>query len=190
MGEIEYCEEGTTEEELKHKLLKRNQEWQNKKDGVDDYNDSLRTIVLSCVDSRVPVEKIFQARPGEMLVLKNAGNLVREDVLRSMLAAIFEIDARFVIIMGHTNCGMSIKGNKEKEEHVRQDIGNETLKRIEKMAGMDPFEWFGFFEEGTWEENAKAQAEYLKNVLMDLLPEKDMPCILTALYDLKSGRVK
>ncbi len=190
MSDIYYCNETDTEEEIQDLLLTRNKEWIKKKDGVSDCNDSLRTVVLGCIDSRVPIERIFQTKPGELLVLKNAGNIVTEDVLRSVIASIYEINAKFIIILGHTKCGMSILGNEKKMEKVHDDIGDETLQKLEKVMGKDPVEWFGFFEEGKWVENARAQELYLEKKLEELIPEKKRPIIMSALYDLETGEVK
>lgn len=70
-------------EKIKKVLAEGNKKRQSGKDGNNTSNNSLKTVVLSCIDSRVPVERIFQTKPGELLVLKNAGNLIREDVTLS-----------------------------------------------------------------------------------------------------------
>ena len=129
-----YCDENTDIEELKQMLLSRNKEWIKKKDGSNSVNDSLKTIVLSCVDSRVPVEKVFDAKPGELLVLKNAGNVITEDILRSLLVAIYELEAKFFIVLGHTRCGMSILGNEEKIAHLSEELGDTLTKLREKTS--------------------------------------------------------
>jgi carbonic anhydrase len=187
-NDICYCEEDTSEDDLKQLLLSRNKKWIKNKDGSNTVNDSLRTIVLSCVDSRVPVEKIFDAKPGELLVLKNAGNVITEDILRSVLVAIFELKARFLIILGHTRCGMSILGNDEKIEHLSQELGD-TLEKLQKKTGFDPLKWFKFFPEGKWVENVYTQVNYIREILSELIDECNIPCIIPALYDLDTGEV-
>ncbi len=111
-------------------------------------NNSLKTVVLSCIDSRVPVERIFQTKPGELLVLKNAGNLIREDVIRSIVASVYEIHTENVIILGHTSCGMAVRNNTAKISHLREKMGDSVLSGIKNRFGMDPMEWMGFFDEG------------------------------------------
>jgi len=187
---IFYCDEGTNEENLKTMLLSRNQEWMEAKDGSNTVNDSLKTIVLACMDSRVQVERIFNAKPGELLVLKNAGNLITEDIIRSLLVAIFELKAKFLIIMGHTRCGMSILGNKEKIEHLNIKLGNQTLDKLHEKMEQDPLKWFGFFIEGKWVENVINQVNYIRQTLSELIDECNIPCIIPAIYDLDSGEVK
>ncbi|MBN2157540.1 MAG: hypothetical protein JW776_15950 [Candidatus Lokiarchaeota archaeon] len=185
-----YCEEDTDKEELKSMLLSRNEIWMKIKDGSDTVNDSMRTIILSCVDSRVQVERIFNVKPGELLVLKNAGNMITEDILRSVLIAIYELSAKFLIVLGHTRCGMSILGDKNKIEHLMTKLGKNTLDKIEKQTGQDPLKWFGFFPQGQWCENVKTQVNYIRQVLSELIDGCNMPCIIPALYDLDTGEVK
>ncbi len=183
-----YCDEDSNEEDMKLLLLSRNKEWMKKKDGSNIVNDSLKTVVLACVDSRVQVERIFQAKPGEILVLKNAGNLITEDILRSLLVAIFELKAKYFIILGHTRCGMSILDNKEKVEHLSSELGD-TIDKLRVKMGQDPVKWFKFFPKGKWAENARLQVKYIREILSELIDECRMPCIIPALYDLDSGEV-
>ncbi len=183
-----YCEEGTNEQDMKQMLLSRNDEWMKRKNGSNTVNDSLKTVVLACVDSRVQVERIFQAKPGEMLVLKNAGNVITEDIFRSLLVAIFELKAKFVIILGHTRCGMSILGNEKKIEHLSKELGS-TLDKLREKTGQDPLKWFKFFPTGKWEENVYIQVKYLSELLSELIDECHMPCIIPAVYDLDTGKV-
>lgn len=186
---IYYCDEETNEIELKEMLLSRNKEWMKKKDGSNTVNDSLKTLVLACVDSRVQVERIFQAKPGEILVLKNAGNVITEDILRSLLVAIFELKVKFFIILGHTRCGMSILGNEEKINHITEKLGTETLAKLKEKTKQDPLNWFSFFSQGKWIENVHNQVNYIREILSELIDECDVPCIIPALYDLDTGEV-
>ncbi|MHA1519389.1 MAG: carbonic anhydrase [Promethearchaeota archaeon] len=190
MSDITFCDDEILEDEIINLLLTRNQKWMNVKDGSNTVNCSLSAVVLSCIDSRVPVEKIFQAKPGELLVLKNAGNIVTMDMLRSILVAIFELKARFIIILGHTQCGMAIKDNFEKISHLETLLSPKLIKVIQNSKSAEFIEWFGFFEEGKWIENAKVQANVIEEYLDDLVPKANHPSVLVALYDLDSGEVK
>lgn len=187
--DITFCTDEITAEDMKTLMLERNKKWMQIKDGSSTVNCSLRAVVLSCIDSRLPVEKIFQAKPGELLVLKNAGNLITMDMLRSILVAIYELKAKYVIIMGHTRCGMAIKDNEEKLTHLSSRLSPKLKDMISKSEKSDPVDWFGFFDDGKWVENAKSQANVLRTYLDELVPEADHPSILVALYDLDSGKV-
>ena len=187
--EIVWQSDDLSPEVLKNMLLERNRRWMQVKDGTNDMNGALRTVVLSCIDSRVPVEKIFQAKPGELLVLKNAGNLVFEDVLRSALAATLELKAKNIIIMGHTMCGMGIRDNPEKLNHLGTKVTPALKERIEQSKQGNVLDYFGFFDGGKWTENAITQAEKLRGYLNEYLEEGDRPNIMTAVYELTTGQV-
>jgi len=187
---IEILDDQISKDQFKELLINRNRKWIKKKDGSSSINGSLRAVVLGCIDSRVPIEKIFQAKPGELLVLKNAGNIITSDVLRSILVAIYEINAKFIIIMGHTDCGMAILDNDNKMIHLKEKLGNDLLKTLEKLGNKDPLEWFGFFNQGKWNENAIEQAKSIQKFLDENIPKEHQPEIITALYDLESGMVE
>jgi len=64
-----------------------------------------KAIVLSCVDSRVPVEDVFDKGIGDIFVARVAGNFVNPDILGSMEFATKVSGAKLVLVMGHENCG-------------------------------------------------------------------------------------
>ena len=68
-----------------------------------------KAIVLSCVDSRVPVEDVFDQGLGDVFVARVAGNFANEDILGSMEFACKVAGAKLILVMGHQHCG-AIKG--------------------------------------------------------------------------------
>lgn len=64
-----------------------------------------KAIVLSCVDSRVPVEDIFDKGIGDIFVARVAGNFVNNDILGSMEFATKVAGAKLILVLGHENCG-------------------------------------------------------------------------------------
>jgi carbonic anhydrase len=63
-------------------------------------------LFLTCMDSRIDIHRIFQLSPGDVFVLRNAGNLYTKDTLRSALIAVYEYNIKYIIILGHLDCGM------------------------------------------------------------------------------------
>lgn len=61
--------------------------------------------VLTCMDSRVPPEIIFDQGIGNLFVLRVAGNIQDDDILGSIEYAVAEKGVQLIIVMGHTNCG-------------------------------------------------------------------------------------
>jgi carbonic anhydrase len=62
-------------------------------------------IVLTCADSRVAPEHVFDSGLGEMLVVRIAGNVLNDDALASVEFAASELGASLLVVMGHSKCG-------------------------------------------------------------------------------------
>jgi carbonic anhydrase len=61
--------------------------------------------VLGCSDSRVPVEVVFGQGPGQLFVVRVAGNVVAPTQLGSVEFAVRELGVRLVVVLGHSGCG-------------------------------------------------------------------------------------
>ncbi len=136
--------------------------------------------VVSCSDSRVPVEVIFnQLKPGTLFVIRVAGNIVSDSSVKGSIEyAVTHLKTPYLIILGHTECGAvkaRLAGTREGE------IGR--LLRNMKLVSKDL--------NGAITENIDSQ---VKRVL-------EMDCVKTALrkktievygmlYDLSTGQVK
>jgi carbonic anhydrase len=83
-------------------------------------------IILSCIDSRVSAELVFDQGLGDIFSVRIAGNFVNEDILGSMEFACKLAGTKLIVVLGHTSCG-AIKGACD---HAR--LGNLT-KLIEKI---------------------------------------------------------
>jgi carbonic anhydrase len=64
-----------------------------------------KAVVLGCLDSRVPVEDVFDQGLGDIFVGRIAGNFVNEDMLGRMEFACKAAGAKLVLVMGHQHCG-------------------------------------------------------------------------------------
>ena len=64
-----------------------------------------KAIVLSCVDSRVPVEDVFDRGIGDIFVARVAGNFTNTDILGSMEFACRISGSKLIVVLGHEHCG-------------------------------------------------------------------------------------
>jgi len=100
-------------DEIVNKLIKGNYRYQRKmlkEQGDIEVKGKIPRypiLILTCMDPRIDVYRIFQILPGDVFVLRNAGNIFTEDVLRSILIAIHEYGIKHIIILGHLDCGMT-----------------------------------------------------------------------------------
>ncbi|MBU4556221.1 MAG: carbonic anhydrase [Actinobacteria bacterium] len=62
-------------------------------------------IVVGCSDSRVPVEAVFDAGPGELFVVRTAGHVLAQASVASIRFALEKLGARLVVVLGHEDCG-------------------------------------------------------------------------------------
>ena len=83
-----------------------------------DYSDQIRAtaaaqypfaVVLGCIDSRVPIEMVFDQGIGDIFSARVAGNIVNTELLGSMEFACQLAGAKLVVVLGHTSCG-AVKG--------------------------------------------------------------------------------
>lgn len=61
--------------------------------------------ILSCSDSRVPIEIIFDVGLGELFVVRSAGHVLSKEALGSLEYAVGELGVKLIMILGHGNCG-------------------------------------------------------------------------------------
>lgn len=83
--------------------------------------------ILSCIDSRVSAELVFDQGLGDIFSVRIAGNFVNEDILGSMEFACKLAGTKLIVVLGHTSCG-AVKGACD---HAK--MGNLT-KLIEKIT--------------------------------------------------------
>lgn len=62
-------------------------------------------VVLSCLDSRLPVEDIFHRGIGDIFVARVAGNIINEDILGSLEYACKVSTTKLLLVLGHEHCG-------------------------------------------------------------------------------------
>ncbi|MDG2376509.1 MAG: carbonic anhydrase [Woeseiaceae bacterium] len=62
-------------------------------------------VILSCSDSRVPVEIVFDAGLGDLFIVRVAGNIVTPALMGSIELAVEKFGPRLVVVLGHSGCG-------------------------------------------------------------------------------------
>ncbi|MGA9270071.1 MAG: carbonic anhydrase family protein [Lutimonas sp.] len=87
--------------------------------------------LLSCIDSRVPAELVFDQGIGDIFNVRVAGNIVNEDILGSLEYSCKVAGSKLVLVLGHTRCGAVTSACK----HV--ELGNITplLDKIQPAVG-------------------------------------------------------
>lgn len=77
-------------------------------------------VVLSCSDSRVPPELIFDQGLGDIFTIRNAGNVIGEYELGSIEYAVEHLNCKLVIVLGHQKCG-AVEAFVKSENNIHKD---------------------------------------------------------------------
>ena len=139
--------------------------------------------VLSCADSRVPVELVFDQSIGHLFVTRVAGNIVTPEIIGSLEYGAAVLGTVALLVLGHAHCG-AVKaaiGGKEVPGQISSLYAH--IRPAVDQAGPDL--------EETVRANAKIQASLLRKaspVLAGLIKEKKLK-IVAGYYDLESGKV-
>jgi carbonic anhydrase len=97
---------------------------------------ALHLAVVTCMDARIKVFDVFGLKHGEVHILRNAGGIVTDDVIRSLAISQRKLETREVIIMQHTLCGMStitedeFKDELERETKLRPPWAIEAFREV------------------------------------------------------------
>ena len=143
------------------------------------------SVILSCLDSRIPPEIIFDQGIGNIFVARNAGNIEDLNVLGSMEFATKVKGTKLIVVMGHNHCG-AVKGAIEDAEFGNLTQLVEQIKpAIIKNDNKD------LVSDETSKNNVKMTiADILKRsvTISDLVKENKVK-IVGAYYDLTTGKV-
>lgn len=74
--------------------------------GKQPIQPSRHLAVVACMDARLAVEDLFGLQTGEAHIIRNAGGVVSEDTIRSLVISHHLLDTREIILVHHTRCGM------------------------------------------------------------------------------------
>ncbi|MGH7684067.1 MAG: beta-class carbonic anhydrase [Vulcanimicrobiaceae bacterium] len=75
-------------------------------EGARSVVPALHAAIVTCMDSRIDVFRIFGLQSGEAHILRNAGGIVTSDILRSLVLSQRLLKTNAVILMHHTDCGL------------------------------------------------------------------------------------
>ena len=137
-------------------------------------------LILTCMDPRIDVHRIFQLKPGDAFVLRNAGNQYTEDVLRSILIAVHEYSVKYIVVLGHLDCEM----RKVRLDKLRTKLSPQVLLQIGQSSINYQFAIQRFFKTFVDEiANISNQVDHLKKA-------KGIPSdikVIGMLYDPSTG---
>jgi len=148
--------------------------------------------ILSCIDSRVPTETIFDQGIGDVFNARVAGNIINPDVLGSLEYACKVAGSKLVVVLGHTGCG-AVKGACDNVE-----LGNITGLLAHVKPAINATEEPGdrsssnaSFVSKVIDKNVELMIERIKDespILKEMAEQHEI-AIVGATYDVASGNI-
>ncbi len=86
-----------------------------------------KLAVVTCMDARLPVEEMLGLKTGDAHIIRNAGAIVTEDVLRGLVLSTQLMDTREIMIIGHTHCGTAALDEKELVDRLVRESGTAVV---------------------------------------------------------------
>lgn len=150
-------------------------------------------VVLSCLDSRQPIEIVLDQGVGDIFSARVAGNVLNDDILGSMEFACKAAGAKLIVVIGHSNCG-AIKGAVDNVE-----LGNLTglLTKIKPAIDAVPSDVQPrasnnlTFVDDVSEANVKLVMQQIRErspILREMLDKGEIG-LVGGMYDLSTGKV-
>ncbi|MGB5498912.1 MAG: carbonic anhydrase family protein [Maribacter sp.] len=151
--------------------------------------------ILSCIDSRVSAELVFDQGLGDIFSVRIAGNFINEDILGSMEFACKLAGTKLLVVLGHTSCG-AVKGACD---HARMGNLTALISKIEPAvdAVQEPMDKSLRnssnleFVDNVAEKNVHMAIENIRKdspILAEMEENKEI-LIVGAMYDISSGEV-
>lgn len=125
-----------------------------------------RIVVLSCMDTRLVelLPKAMNLRNGDVKIVKSAGAIVNHPfggIMRSLLVAVYELQADEIYVVGHYDCGMSAIDPDIMLGHMKErGVSEETLELL-SYSGVDLREWLRGF--GDVQTSVQKSVEMIRN---------------------------
>lgn len=148
--------------------------------------------IVACADSRVPVEVLFDHDPGEIFVVRLAGNFLSDAALGSVEYAVEILKSPLVMVLGHTSCGAvqaaveCVRNGRSTFPGHIQMLADALIPAARATQGRDGDWWHNAVVE-----NVRMTVEKLKTSqpIMNAAVERGAVQLAGGVYDLNTGAV-
>lgn len=150
-------------------------------------------VVLGCIDSRVPVETIFDTTIGDLFCIRVAGTVINDDILASMEYGCYIMGAPLILVLSHTNCGAiqaacngvkqgfitqlldKIKPAIEAEDKTKENRDGSNREFVKHVTALNAIH--------------SLEQIYQSSLILKKLIDDNKIGLVSATYDVESGRV-
>jgi carbonic anhydrase len=110
-------------------------------EGFADHDLALRPrrqlAIVACMDSRMDIFQMLGLEHGEAHIIRNAGGVVTDDVIRSLVLSQRLLGTREIVLVHHTNCGLQAISEDEFKAEIEAEVGIKPWWALECFT--DPF---------------------------------------------------
>jgi carbonic anhydrase len=149
--------------------------------------------ILSCSDSRVPPELIFDAGFGELFIIRVAGNVMAPEVAASLQYAGHHLETPLFVVLGHTNCGAIAAAIETKLHGTRQHSRIQLLvdSILPGLADLDP----PLTSEETLARAVEANVRWSMRQILETPEGRERQSegrlkLVGAVYEIETGRIR
>lgn len=132
---------------------------------------SKQVAVVACMDARLDVHKILGLQEGDAHVIRNAGGVVTDDAIRSLVISQRLLGTREVILVHHTDCGMMTFTDDQVKRQIEEEVGIRPPFALEAFPDL---------ERDVLQSIARIKAS-------PFIPHKDVRGFI---YDVRTGRLR
>ncbi|MCW3040698.1 MAG: carbonic anhydrase [Solirubrobacterales bacterium] len=97
----------------------------------------LRLAIVACMDSRIDVFAVLGLENGQAHVIRNAGGVVTDDVIRSLAISQRKLGTREIVLIHHTKCGMQTITDDGFRQELLEATGQAPTFAIESFTDLD-----------------------------------------------------
>lgn len=116
-------------------LLNRSKELDLKAEGYRESPEpQLHVSILTCMDARIRVFEIFGLNHGDAHILRNAGGVVTDDMIRSLALSQRKLGTREVLIVQHTSCGLNLVTEDGFKDELEEATGLRPTWAVEAFS--------------------------------------------------------
>ena len=154
-------------------------------------------IVLGCSDSRVPAEIVFDQGPGDLFVIRVAGNIVAPSQIGSVEFAAERFGTRLVVVLGHSRCGAvlatleELRRPRESQSRNLRSIVDRIRPSVEGLLAAERYTDLDALVSAAMRANVRVSASQLRHgsEVLERLIEHDGLRVVGAEYSLETGLV-
>jgi carbonic anhydrase len=119
------------------RMLAANEQWARQFPGSKPVRPARKVAVVACMDSRIPLFGVLGLEIGDAHVIRNAGGVITEDVIRSLTISQHALGTREIVLVHHTECGLQSTDDISFADTVERATGRRPPWAVRSFTDVD-----------------------------------------------------